>query len=115
MSPGPFIGAFPLPAGEGRAESQAASLVVPRNSFKAAGSGPDMPSGNRKSRPNRRLSVSRNSHFVAEPGYFVANRGVPGRIRTRDPLLRRQPLCPLSYWDITNLVPPTRGGTHSSY
>ena len=25
--------------------------------------------------------------------------GVPGRIRTRDPLLRRQPLCPLSYWD----------------
>ncbi len=26
--------------------------------------------------------------------------GVPGRIRTRDPLLRRQPLCPLSYWDV---------------
>ena len=26
-------------------------------------------------------------------------RGVPGRIRTRDPLLRRQLLCPLSYWD----------------
>ena len=25
--------------------------------------------------------------------------GVPGRIRTRDPLLRRQPLYPLSYWD----------------
>ena len=25
--------------------------------------------------------------------------GVPGRIRTSDPLLRRQPLCPLSYWD----------------
>ncbi len=26
--------------------------------------------------------------------------GVPGRIRTRDPLLRRQPLYPLSYWDV---------------
>ena len=26
--------------------------------------------------------------------------GVPGRIRTRDPLLRRQPLYPLSYWDM---------------
>ena len=25
--------------------------------------------------------------------------GVPGRIRTRDMLLRRQPLYPLSYWD----------------
>ena|SRR5947208_8119554 len=25
--------------------------------------------------------------------------GVPGRIRTCDPLLRRQPLCPLSYGD----------------
>ena len=24
--------------------------------------------------------------------------GVPDRIRTCDPLLRRQPLCPLSYW-----------------
>ena len=23
--------------------------------------------------------------------------GAPGRIRTRGPLLRRQPLCPLSY------------------
>ena len=29
-----------------------------------------------------------------------AEYGVPGRIRTRDPLLRRQPLCPLSYWDV---------------
>ena len=27
--------------------------------------------------------------------------GVPGRIRTRDPLLRRQPLYPLSYWDVS--------------
>ena len=26
--------------------------------------------------------------------------GAPGRIRTRDPLLRRQPLYPLSYWGI---------------
>ena len=25
--------------------------------------------------------------------------GIPGRIRTDDPLLRRQPLCPLSYRD----------------
>ena len=30
-----------------------------------------------------------------------SNCGVPGRIRTRDPLLRRQPLYPLSYWDST--------------
>ena len=26
--------------------------------------------------------------------------GVPGGIRTHDPLLRRQPLCPLSYRDL---------------
>ncbi len=38
-----------------------------------------------------------------EPGYFVADCGVPGRIRTRDPLLRRQPLYPLSYWDSNTL------------
>ena len=37
-----------------------------------AGSGPDMPFGHRKSRLNRRLSAPRSSHFVAEPGYFVA-------------------------------------------
>ncbi len=35
----------------------------------------------------------------ADRGYFCICNGVPGRIRTRDPLLRRQPLCPLSYWD----------------
>ena len=29
----------------------------------------------------------------------TANGGVPGRIRTCGPLLRRQPLCPLSYGD----------------
>ena len=29
--------------------------------------------------------------------------GVPGRIRTRDPLLRRQPLYPLSYRDMPTL------------
>ena len=37
-----------------------------------------------------------------EAGEFesaVMKSGVPGRIRTRDPLLRRQPLYPLSYWD----------------
>ncbi len=28
--------------------------------------------------------------------------GTPGRIRTRDPLLRRQPLYPLSYWGTGN-------------
>ena len=32
-------------------------------------------------------------------GKFEANIGVPGGIRTHDPLLRRQPLCPLSYRD----------------
>ncbi len=48
--------------------------------------------------------------FVNSPGGEAATQsekttsldtkgGVPGRIRTRDPLLRRQPLCPLSYWD----------------
>ena len=26
--------------------------------------------------------------------------GTPGRVRTCDPLLRRQPLCPLSYWGL---------------
>ena len=30
----------------------------------------------------------------------MADFGAPGRIRTRDPLLRRQPLYPLSYWGI---------------
>ena len=30
----------------------------------------------------------------------VMTDGAPGRIRTRDPLLRRQPLYPLSYWGI---------------
>ena len=28
----------------------------------------------------------------------IGKSGTPGRIRTRDPLLRRQPLYPLSYW-----------------
>ena len=37
--------------------------------------------------------------LAAHQGYGRWN-GVPGRIRTRDPLLRRQPLYPLSYWDV---------------
>jgi hypothetical protein len=36
---------------------------------------------------------------VADLGLTDTKSGVPGRIRTRDPLLRRQPLYPLSYWD----------------
>ena len=31
--------------------------------------------------------------------YLEGTSGVPGGIRTRDPLLRRQPLYPLSYRD----------------
>ena len=37
--------------------------------------------------------------FTAEVAVSDTSAGVPGRIRTRDPLLRRQPLYPLSYWD----------------
>jgi hypothetical protein len=32
-----------------------------------------------------------------QANYLWFRLGAPGRIRTRDPLLRRQPLCPLSY------------------
>ena len=32
----------------------------------------------------------------------IGRTGTPGRIRTRDPLLRRQPLYPLSYWGTGN-------------
>ena len=40
------------------------------------------------------------SHQQRGPAELDTKDGVPGRIRTRDPLLRRQPLYPLSYWDV---------------
>ncbi len=40
--------------------------------------------------------------------------GVPDRIRTCDPLLRRQPLYPLSYRDVLSPHQCTNGGTKGS-
>ena len=42
---------------------------------------------------------TRQSRRVGASDTSEIKRGVPGRIRTRDPLLRRQPLYPLSYRD----------------
>ena len=36
---------------------------------------------------------------IRKMGKIVTKSGVPGGIRTHDPLLRRQPLYPLSYRD----------------
>ena len=36
-------------------------------------------------------------------GSYDLGGGTPGRIRTRDPLLRRQPLYPLSYWGLNSI------------
>ncbi len=60
----------------------------------------------RKSRPIRRLSAPRISLSVAETGLFRSNCGVPGRIRTRAPLLRRQPLCPPELLGLPHSVAP---------
>jgi hypothetical protein len=37
---------------------------------------------------------------IRKKSLYVEYDGVPGGIRTHDPLLRRQPLCPLSYRDL---------------
>ena len=41
--------------------------------------------------------VDHNPGLIATLGL---KNGTPGRVRTCDPLLRRQPLCPLSYWGL---------------
>jgi 4a-hydroxytetrahydrobiopterin dehydratase len=57
------------------------------------------PTGGRSRRP-------RTTRWTSPPGRTSRTTpgndrvGVPGRIRTCDPLLRRQPLCPLSYGDV---------------
>ena len=65
--------------------------------------------GDRTERPDQaayRIGVSAKkmppleAAFQAQIEPIRSCSGVPGRIRTRDPLLRRQPLYPLSYWDV---------------
>ena len=48
----------------------------------------------------REAKASSNGIVHHENGF-----GVPGGIRTHGPLLRRQPLCPLSYWDALCRIP----------
>jgi hypothetical protein len=48
-----------------------------------------------KIRISRKVSVA-----IRKNASNVDYNGVPGRIRTDDPLLRRQPLYPLSYRDM---------------
>ena len=55
-----------------------------------------------------RLTVLRaigDTSHRAEP---LARLGAPGRTRTCDPLLRRQPLCPLSYGRATRFTVPSK-------
>ena len=49
---------------------------------------------------NTEQPASRSTHMRCSE---TCNSGTPGVIRTRDPLLRRQLLCPLSYGGLTGL------------
>ena len=73
----------------------------------------DMPFGNKKAAIHGRHFALWTPLFTSDPKLFRSCCGVPGRIRTRDPLLRRQPLCPLSYWDFGTFLCPNRIGYHT--
>ncbi len=82
---------------------QASKVVVNRNSFVTAGSVSDMSLATEKAARTGGFLPSATPLIRGETKLNHSYCGVPGRIRTRDPLLRRQPLYPLSYWDSDTL------------
>ena len=92
---------------------QASKVVVNRNSFVTAGSVSDMPLATEKAARTGGFLPSATPLIRSETKLSHSCCGVPGRIRTRDPLLRRQPLCPLSYWDFGTFLRPNRIGYHT--
>ena len=73
--------------------------VVNRNPLLTAGSVSDMHPETEKAAWPGGFLPSETPLYRSETKLHHSCCGVPGRIRTRDPLLRRQPLYPLSYWD----------------
>ena len=82
---------------------QASKVVLNRNSFVTAGSVSDMSLATEKAARTGGFLPSATPLIRGETKLNHSCCGVPGRIRTRDPLLRRQPLYPLSYWDSDTL------------